>query len=85
MLGGKNIIAGGMVEKPGTILGKNGQNRRFKFFGGGDWAKNFRTYNLNGQTYFDDGGWHGVDRSSLQFPVVEICGPKISSNFGPVF
>ncbi len=42
MLGGENIIAGGMVEKPGTILGKNGQNRRFKVFlggGGGGFVK----------------------------------------------
>ncbi len=32
---GKYIITGGMVQKPGTILCKNGQNQRFYVFWGG--------------------------------------------------
>ncbi len=76
-----------LVEKLGTNLGKKRPKSTISgfFWGGGVWSKNFRTYNFNGQNFFDDGGWHGVDRSALRFPVVEICGPKISSNFGPVF
>ncbi len=42
MSGGKNIIAGGMLENPGTILDKNGQNRLFLvFWGGGGMVKKF--------------------------------------------
>ncbi len=41
MLGGNNIIAGGMVEKRGTILGKKAEIDDFKKIGVAGLVKNF--------------------------------------------